>query len=98
MYDFAHTLGLLWVTGFMTFVMGAVLVALHNMWCRDWRVIVTLLSWLTAIKGAVIMVIPQTMMTFIHDISVRSFPGVWWGIRDRSGAHPALAQFLRPQA
>ena len=64
MYDFAHSMGLLWVTGFMTFVLGAVLVALHNMWCRDWRVIVTLLSWLMVIKGAVIMVIPQTMMTF----------------------------------
>jgi len=64
MYDFAHSMGLLWVTGFMTFVMGTVLVALHNRWCRNWRVIVTLLSWLMVIKGAVIMVIPQTMMTF----------------------------------
>jgi hypothetical protein len=49
MTDLANGKGLLWVTGLITFVMGTVIVALHNVWSVDWRVIVTLLGWLTVI-------------------------------------------------
>ena len=62
MTDLANTKGLLWVTGLITFVMGTVIVALHNVWSVDWRVIVTLLGWLTVIKGAVIVLFPSSML------------------------------------
>jgi hypothetical protein len=62
MADLANSKGLLWVTGLITFVMGTVIVALHNVWSVDWRVIVTLLGWLTAIKGAVIVLFPSSML------------------------------------
>jgi hypothetical protein len=64
MTDLANSKGLLWVTGLITFVMGTVIVALHNVWSADWRVLVTLLGWLTVIKGAVIMLFPSSMMLF----------------------------------
>jgi hypothetical protein len=62
MTDLANSKGLLWVTGLITFVMGTVIVALYNVWSVDWRVIVTLLGWLTAIKGAVILLFPSSML------------------------------------
>jgi hypothetical protein len=62
MTDLANSKGLLWVTGFITLVMGMVIVALYNVWSADWRVLVTLLGWLTVIKGAVIMLFPSSMM------------------------------------
>jgi hypothetical protein len=61
MSDLANNKGLLWVTGLITFVMGAVIVALYNVWNADWRVLVTLLGWLTMIKGAVIVLFPSSM-------------------------------------
>jgi hypothetical protein len=64
MADLASSKGLLWGTGFITFVMGMVIVALYNVWSADWRVLVTLLGWLTVIKGAVIMLFPSSMMLF----------------------------------
>ena len=64
MTDLANSKGLLWITGFITFVMGTVIVALYNVWSADWRVLVTLLGWLTVIKGAVIMLFPSSMMLF----------------------------------
>ena len=64
MTDLANNKGLLWVTGLITFIMGTVIVALHNVWSADWRVLVTLLGWLTVIKGAVIMLFPSSMMLF----------------------------------
>jgi hypothetical protein len=60
----ANNKGLLWVTGLITFVTGTVIVALHNVWSADWRVLVTLLGWLTVVKGAVILLIPSSMMLF----------------------------------
>ena len=62
MTDLANSKGLLWVTGLITFVMGMVIVALYRAWSADWRVLVTLLGWLTVIKGAVIMLFPSSMM------------------------------------
>jgi hypothetical protein len=62
MTDLANSKGLLWLTGLITFVMGMVMVALYNVWSADWRVLVTLLGWLTVIKGAVIMLVPSSMM------------------------------------
>jgi hypothetical protein len=62
MTDLANSKGLVWITGLITFVMGMVIVALHNVWSADWRVIITLLGWLTVIKGAVILLFPSSML------------------------------------
>jgi hypothetical protein len=62
MTDLADSKGLLWVTGLITLIMGMVIVALYNVWTADWRVLVTLLGWLTLIKGAVIMLFPSSVM------------------------------------
>jgi hypothetical protein len=64
MTDLGNSKGLLWITGFITFVMGTVIVALYNVWSADWRVLVTLLGWLTVIKGAFIMLFPSSMTLF----------------------------------
>jgi hypothetical protein len=62
MTDLANSKGLVWITGLITFVVGMVIVALHNVWSADWRVIVTLLGWLTVVKGAVILLFPSSML------------------------------------
>jgi hypothetical protein len=62
MNDLANSKGLLWLTGLTTFVMGTVIVALYNVWSADWRVIVTILGWLMVVKGAVIILFPQSLM------------------------------------
>jgi hypothetical protein len=42
--------------------MGMLIVALHNVWSADWRLLVTLLGWLTVIKGAVITLFSSRMI------------------------------------
>jgi hypothetical protein len=61
MTDLVNSKGLLWLTGLITFVMGTVVVALHNVWSTDWRLLVTLLGWLTLVKGAIIMLFPSSI-------------------------------------
>ncbi|MDP2873922.1 MAG: hypothetical protein Q8N84_01330 [bacterium] len=38
-------------TGYITFLLGLVTVILHNIWVTDWRVAITILGWVTLLKG-----------------------------------------------
>jgi len=38
-------------TGYITFLLGLVTVILHNVWVADWRVAITILGWVTLLKG-----------------------------------------------
>jgi len=38
-------------TGYITMLMGLVTVILHNVWVASWEVVITLLGWITLIKG-----------------------------------------------
>ena len=40
-------------------VMGLPVIAIHNLWVSDWRVVVTIFGWLLAIKGFGLLVYPQ---------------------------------------
>jgi len=39
-------------TGYITFLLGLVTVILHGIWVLDWRVVITILGWMTLLKGA----------------------------------------------
>jgi len=39
-------------TGYITFLLGLVTVIAHNVWVSDWRVAITILGWMTLLKGA----------------------------------------------
>lgn len=38
-------------TGYITFLLGLATVVAHNLWVVDWRVAVTILGWITLLKG-----------------------------------------------
>jgi hypothetical protein len=38
-------------TGYITFLLGLITVVLHNLWVLDWRVFITILGWMTLLKG-----------------------------------------------
>jgi hypothetical protein len=38
-------------TGYITFLLGLITVTLHNIWIADWRVAITILGWMTLLKG-----------------------------------------------
>ena len=43
--------GFVWLYGYLALILGLVTVILHNVWAADWRVIITLLGWLSLLKG-----------------------------------------------
>ena len=51
--------GMVLFTGFFALVVGIPMVVVHNLWVMDWRLIITLLAWLTLLKGVVRMFFPE---------------------------------------
>ena len=50
---------LMFVTGFFTLVLGILMVVSHNIWQWNWRIVITILSWITLIKGTALIFYPQ---------------------------------------
>ena len=51
-------------------IIGLLIVVSHNVWVDDWRIVITLLGWLTLIKGLGLFYFPTQMkksMTFWLD-------------------------------
>src|SRR2546430_17683869 len=50
--EFLASRALLFLSGLLIMPVGLAIVLTHNVWTADWRVLITLLGWLTAIGGA----------------------------------------------
>ena len=62
--DFEKSQGLTFVSGFMTLIIGALLVQYHNIWVKDWTVLITVIGWISLLKGIMLIVFPQFMSYF----------------------------------
>ncbi len=60
--EFFKDPALVYITGLITFVAGLAVVIFHNTWAADWTIIITLIGWLTLIKGAWLVVLPGTLL------------------------------------
>ena len=57
---------LMFVMGFITLIIGILLVVSHNIWEWGWRVIITIIAWIFLLKGISILFFPQ----FIDQLSL----------------------------
>ena len=44
---------LIYLFGVLDLALGLVLVLVHNLWVADWRVIITLIGWISIVRGVV---------------------------------------------
>ncbi len=65
-----HDTPLMFVSGFFTLIVGLLLVMSHNVWQWSWRLIITIIAWLTLIKGVSIIYFPEYLdIITIHFVS-----------------------------
>jgi len=57
--EFLASPALIYVAGLLAFVPGLAIVLLHNVWVFDWRLIITLLGWLSLIGGIFRLLFPR---------------------------------------
>lgn len=56
--DLTKNAAFILLTGIIALILGIMMVTVHNVWTTDWRVVVTLLAWLTLVKGCVRVMFP----------------------------------------
>src|ERR1700732_649207 len=57
--EFMASRALMFLSGLLIMAVGLAIVLTHNIWTTDWRVLITLFGWLTAIGGALRLLAPQ---------------------------------------
>ncbi len=64
--------GVLTVGGFLSLVMGLAIIQTHNIWSAEWPVIITLLGWISVVKGIVLLVAPGLMSDLVGSFKKKS--------------------------
>jgi len=64
-----------WVTGVFVLLSGMVVVALHQYWRGAAAIIVSVLGWLTALKGVFLMAFPHTYISAANSMLDAT---AWW--------------------
>lgn len=60
--DFFENTAVLYLGGVMAFAIGIVIVLFHNVWTLNWGIIITILGWVSLVKGIVLIVCPAVMV------------------------------------
>lgn len=55
--------------GFLALIIGIPLVLIHNVWDGSWRVLVTILVWLTFLKGVVRVLAPRAVTVWSQSLA-----------------------------
>ena len=62
--DMLRSPGLLYLAAVLGLLGGVALVLVHNVWDRDWRIIITLLGWITIVDSASWILLPRLVLRF----------------------------------
>lgn len=50
--------------GWIATALGVVLVQVHNIWTNDWRLLITIISWIILFKGVMLLAVPRSITSF----------------------------------
>jgi len=70
------------LAGFFALLIGMLIITFHNVWVSDWPVIITLIGWLSFLKGAVFMLasdVLQGILKYVKKATMYfTIAGVIW--------------------
>lgn len=75
--SFEESQGLMFATGFFSLILGALLVQYHNIWVKDWTVLITILAWATLIKGVLMIAYPQVLFLSFGKGLLKNMKPAW---------------------
>ncbi len=62
--EFSGNHSVMYISGILAFLFGAVILIFNNVWRADWQVLITIIGWLGLLKGLTILVFPQVMIKY----------------------------------
>jgi hypothetical protein len=57
--SFEKSLGLSLVIGCFGMIIGVFLITYHNVWVKDWPVLITIVGWMAVIESAFLLALPK---------------------------------------
>ena len=77
--EFTKSQGLIWLAGLITVMLGAFLVVTNNLWISGLPIVITVIGWLTLLKGATILIFPNFSINYYKKINTGKI-FTWGGI------------------
>ena len=62
--NFVKDPAVMYLGGLMALIIGFLLVTYHNIWVKNWTVLITILGWGALLKGVLLLAIPKTQSTY----------------------------------
>ena len=62
--EFDRSPALSFISGFIVYVLGAVVLLLHNTWTDPLAIIVSAAGWIVTVEGLLIMTVPKPLLAF----------------------------------
>jgi len=59
--DLKNSAALTYIAGSIGIILGMILIEYHNIWVKNWTVLITIISWLFLIGGVTIVIIPKSL-------------------------------------
>lgn len=80
--DFLKSEALIYLGGIMALVIGLLILTMHNVWMKDWRVLITLIGWGGTIKGVGLLAAPEWFLGQFKNWKVESLIkyGGWFAV------------------
>ena len=72
--EFFDDRGLVYFSGILALVAGIAIVLAHNVWTADWRVLITLLGWISIAKGVMRLAFPAQAMRSAKSYAKTTMP------------------------
>ena len=69
--EFIASPALMYLAAFFGLLGGLALLLTHNVWTPDWRVLITLLGWITLVRALITMFWPQALVWAARGILAR---------------------------
>ncbi|WP_420601110.1 hypothetical protein [Flagellimonas sp.] len=61
------------ITAFMAIIMGILNILFHNIWANDWRLLITLIGWVSMFSGIVLFTFPTKSAEWLQFQNVKFF-------------------------
>jgi uncharacterized protein YjeT (DUF2065 family) len=62
--------------GLISFIIGVAILLLHNVWAKDWVIVVTIFGWLSVIKGMMFLFCPNCVQKAANKIKEKDWLSV----------------------
>jgi len=52
------------LAGMIAVIIGIVIIEFHNIWGKNWTIVITIIGWIALIKGILLLAFPKSMVFF----------------------------------